>query len=65
MIGFASYANPASGSGVVGSHAYAVVSYNAFDQTVTLFNPWGTEYGLITLSWNRCKQNFQYFDRTV
>lgn len=65
MIGFASYANPAPGSGVIGGHAYAVVSYNAYDQTVTLFNPWGTEYGLVTLSWNQIKQNFMYFDRTV
>ena len=40
-IGFASKSTPAS-STVVGSHAYAVVGYNASNQTVTLFNPWGT-----------------------
>jgi hypothetical protein len=65
MIGFASYANPPAGSGVVGSHAYAVVGYNAANQTVTLFNPWGIQYGLITMSWSQIQANFQYFDRTV
>jgi hypothetical protein len=64
-IGFASYQTPAPGSGVVGSHAYAVVSYNASNQTVTLYNPWGPEYGLITMTWAQIKANFQYFDRTV
>jgi hypothetical protein len=52
MIGFASYETPQSTS-VVGSHAYAVVGYNATNQTVTLFNPWGIQYGLITMSWSR------------
>jgi hypothetical protein len=65
MIGFASYANPPAGSPVVGSHAYAVVGYNAANQTVTLFNPWGIQYGLITMSWSQIQANFQYFDRTV
>ncbi|MEX2317227.1 MAG: C2 family cysteine protease [Pirellulales bacterium] len=65
MIGFASYQTPPAGSGVVGSHAYAVVGYNAAAQTVTLFNPWGTEYGLLTLNWSQIQANFQYFDRTV
>jgi hypothetical protein len=56
---------PASGSGIVGSHAYAVVGYNANNQTVTLFNPWGIEYGLVTMTWAQIQQNFSYFDRTV
>ena len=64
MIGFASYASPPSSS-VVGSHAYAVVGYNATNQTVTLFNPWGIQHGLLTLSWTQIQANFQYFDRTV
>jgi hypothetical protein len=65
MIGFASYATTPAGSGVVGSHAYAVVGYNATNQTVTLFNPWGTQYGLLTLTWSQVQASFQYFDRTV
>jgi hypothetical protein len=65
LIGFASYATTPAGSGVVGSHAYAVVGYNATNQTVTLFNPWGTQYGLLTLTWSQVQASFQYFDRTV
>ena len=63
-IGFASKTTPAS-SQVVGSHAYAVVGYNATNQTVTLFNPWGVEYGLVTMTWAQIQGSFQYFDRTV
>jgi hypothetical protein len=63
-IGFASKSAPTSSS-VVGNHAYAVVGYNAANQTVTLFNPWGIEYGLVTMSWSQIQQNFSYFDRTV
>jgi hypothetical protein len=63
-IGFASKTTPASSS-VVGSHAYAVVGYNAANQTVTLFNPWGVEYGLITMTWADIQGSFSYFDRTV
>jgi hypothetical protein len=64
-IGFASKSSPLSGSGVVGSHAYAVVGYNASNQTVTLFNPWGTQYPQLTLTWAQIQQNFDYFDRTA
>jgi hypothetical protein len=64
MIGFASMQTPASTS-VVGSHAYAVVGYDAVNQTITLFNPWGIEYGLVTMTWAQIGQNFSYFDRTV
>jgi hypothetical protein len=64
MIGFASKSAPASSS-VVGGHAYAVVGYNATNQTVTLFNPWGIQYGLVTLSWSQVQANFDYFDRTA
>ena len=63
-IGFASKVTPDSSS-VVGSHAYAVVGYNATNQTITLFNPWGTEYGLVTMSWAQIQGSFSYFDRTV
>jgi hypothetical protein len=64
MIGFASKSTPAS-TQVVGNHAYAVVGYNATNQTVTLFNPWGIEYGLVTMTWAQIQGSFQYFDRTV
>jgi hypothetical protein len=69
LIGFASYSNPASGSGVVGGHAYAVTGYNAGNQTVTLYNPWGlyngSAPGTLTMSWSQIQQNFAYFDYTV
>ena len=64
LIGFASKSTPAS-SQVVGNHAYAVVGYNAANQTVTLFNPWGIEYGLVTMTWSQIQGSFSYFDRTV
>jgi hypothetical protein len=63
-IGFASKTTPAS-TQVVGGHAYAVVGYDATNQTITLFNPWGVEYGLVTMTWAQIQQNFSYFDRTV
>lgn len=63
-IGFASKTTPASSS-VVGGHAYAVVGYNSSNQTVTLFNPWGIEYGLVTMTWSQIQGSFSYFDRTA
>jgi hypothetical protein len=62
LICLISYANAPS---VVQNHAYAVLSYDAAAGTVTLFNPWGIEYGLVTLSWADVQPNFQYFDRTA
>jgi hypothetical protein len=64
-IGFGSYDELPAGSSVVENHAYAVVGYNAANQTVTLFNPWGIQHGLLTLSWSQIQANFQYFERTV
>ena len=64
MIGFASKSTPASSS-VVGGHAYMVVGYDARFQRVQLANPWGPEYGILTLTWAQVQQNFQYFDRTA
>jgi len=61
-IGFASKSSAPS---VVSNHAYAVVGYNASNQTVTLFNPWGTQYGLVTMTWSQIQANFSYFDRTA
>jgi hypothetical protein len=65
LIGFASKSSPAAGSGVVGSHAYAMVGYNTSNQSVTLYNPWGPEYGTITLTWSQVGASFWYFDRTA
>ena len=62
-IGFASKATPPSAS-VVGNHAYTVVSADTNAGTVTLFNPWGISYGLLTLTWAEIQANFSYFDRT-
>jgi hypothetical protein len=64
MIGFASKSAPPS-SNVVGGHAYMVVGYDAYTQRVQLANPWGPEYGVLTLTWAQVQQNFQYFDRTA
>jgi hypothetical protein len=63
-IGFATVTTPINTS-VVGSHAYAVVGYNAANGTITLFNPWGIQYGLVTMTWAQLSGNFSYFDRTV
>jgi hypothetical protein len=62
LVCLISYSNAPS---VVQNHAYAVLSYDAVAGTVTLFNPWGIEYGLVTLSWADVQANFQYFDRTA
>jgi hypothetical protein len=64
LIDFASLPSPGSSS-VVGSHAYAVLSYDATAHTVTLFNPWGTEFGLVTMAWSDLSASFYYFDRTA
>lgn len=63
-IGFASKTTPAS-TAVVGSHAYAVAGYNAANQTVTLYNPWGIQYGLVTMTWAQIQGSFSYFDHTA
>jgi hypothetical protein len=64
MICLISYSSGTS-SGIVANHAYAVVGYDAASSTVTLFNPWGINYGLTTLTWSQVQANFKYFDRTV
>ncbi len=62
LICLISYANAPV---VVQNHAYAVVDYDATTGTVTLFNPWGIQTGLLTLAWSDLVLNFQYFDRTA
>jgi hypothetical protein len=64
MIEFASKSTPASNA-VVGNHAYAVVGYNATAKTITLFNPWGTNYAMVTMTWAQIQGSFSYFDRTA
>ena len=64
LIGFASLPAPASLQ-LVGNHAYAVVGYDAANQTITLFNPQITEYGLVTMNWTQVQSSFFYFDQTA
>ena len=63
LIGFSSTRAPAS-TAVVANHSYAVVGYDATQQTITLFNPWGIQFGLLTLAWGEIQANFSHFDRT-
>lgn len=60
LITFGSVGN--ARDGVVGNHAYAVVSYDKTKQLVTLFNPWGINNGsapgLVTLTWAQMKSDF-------
>lgn len=62
-IGFASKTATPGGSGVVASHAYAVIGYNSTNQTITLYNPWGPSYPTLTLTWTQIQTSFSYFDR--
>jgi hypothetical protein len=64
LICLITYASPPL-SRIVANHAYAVLSYDAAAHTVTLYNPWGANYSLTTLSWSQVQSNFQYFDRTA
>ncbi len=64
LICLITYASPPT-SGIVGNHAYAVVGYDSTTQSVTLFNPWGINHGLKTLTWSEVQANFSYFDRTA
>ena len=64
LICLISYASPPT-SGIVANHAYAVVGFDSTTNTVTLFNPWGSNYGPLTLAWSQVQANFAYFDRTV
>ena len=56
-------------SSIVGGHAYAVISVDSTNQTVTVFNPWGLnnghDSGLITLTWSQVESNFGTYDRTI
>jgi len=54
FIALSSTLNPASPS-IVGDHAYALVSYDATTQILTLYNPWGS---LVTIAWADVSSNF-------
>jgi hypothetical protein len=58
-----------SNSLIVGDHAYAVLSVNTQNDTVTVYNPWGInnghDSGVITLSWSQIVVCFNYYDRTA
>ena len=69
LIGLASVSSGAVDAGVVRSHAYMLVGYNAATQTFTLFNPWGDNNGAapatLTMTIAQLQKNFSYFDRTI
>ncbi|MGZ3353985.1 MAG: C2 family cysteine protease [Isosphaeraceae bacterium] len=54
-----------SSLGIVGNHDYAVLGYNASNQTFTLLNPWGWNNGaapgILNLTWGQITQYF-YLD---
>ncbi len=54
-----------SSLGIVGDHDYAVLGYNASNQTFTLLNPWGWnnggDPGILNLTWGQITQYF-YLD---
>ena len=54
-----------SSLGIVGDHVYAVLGYNASNQTFTLLNPWGWNNGgapgILNLTWGQITQYF-YLD---
>jgi hypothetical protein len=68
LVCLGSVLNPANGI-IVGDHAYAVLSVNKQNDTVTVFNPWGLnnghDSGVITLSWSQIVTCFYYYDRTA
>jgi hypothetical protein len=41
------------------------VSYDSATQSITLFSPWGSNGGLITLNWSQIVVNFVSFDQTL
>ena len=47
--------------GLYGSHAYAVVGYNAASQTFTLYNPWGTSQPTQALTWSQLQATTEGF----
>jgi hypothetical protein len=50
-------ANDLLSYGLYGSHAYAVVGYNASNQTFTLYNPWGSNQPTQALTWAQLQAN--------
>ncbi|MEX0641595.1 MAG: hypothetical protein WD468_02785, partial [Pirellulales bacterium] len=64
LVGLGSKVSPSIAS-VVGSHAYAVVGYDAATGQFTLFNPWGIHYGTLRLTWSQLVAGFSEWDSTV
>ena len=54
-------ANDTLSYGLFGSHAYAVVGYNASNQTFTLYNPWGIDQPTQALSWSQLQSTMDGF----
>ncbi len=46
------------GNGVIASHGYALIGYNASTGKFTLYNPWGST---ISLTWTQIEQSFYGF----
>jgi hypothetical protein len=46
------------GNGVIASHGYALIGYNAATGKFTLYNPWGST---ISLTWGQIQQSFNGF----
>jgi hypothetical protein len=49
---------------VIPNHAFAVESYDAAAQTVTLFNPYGANWD-ITLTWNQIQADMELWDTST
>jgi len=62
MVCFISYQNAPN---VVSNHVYIVVGYDEVNKTITLYNPWGLQYGLTTMTWAQITSNFMYFDYLI
>ena len=63
LLTLASDVSGNSALGIVGDHDYAVLGYNASDQTFTLLNPWGwnSNYGvpgILNLTWDQITEDF-------
>jgi Calpain family cysteine protease/Bacterial pre-peptidase C-terminal domain len=55
---------------LISDHAYTLLSYNASQQKLTLFNPWGIDNGsskpgILELAWSDIQTNFSYWDSTI
>ncbi|MFH7028273.1 MAG: C2 family cysteine protease [Heteroscytonema crispum UTEX LB 1556] len=69
LIGLGTKSNNVA-SYLISGHAYTLLSYNASQQKLTLFNPWGIDNGsskpgVLELAWSDIQANFSYWDSTI